>query len=227
MPPRQRRTCCYRHFSPSRDARNVVAAHDAGIAAALGGHMKILGLSFKLALLALPVTALAGGGLVPPQADALWPQWQARIALQTAAVTPLNRPSLLDGGTVQRSWQGGALLGDYYFATPAFGSFRASGGLMVGSTGGAPLLAAPALPGPGLQQRRLEQRAVADGRPRLGGRATLGRSRRRAGAVRQPGQGQGLARVAAVAGAAARLALRVLEALAPRCRARLPHTPFL
>lgn len=106
--------------------------------------MKILGLSFSLASLALPAAALAGGGLVAPAADALWPQWQARIALQTAAAAPLSRPSLLDTGTPQRSWQGGALLGDYYFATPSFGSFRASGGLMFGATGGAPLLAAPA-----------------------------------------------------------------------------------
>jgi hypothetical protein len=36
------------------------------------------------------------------------------------------------------------VLGDYYFATPWFGNFRASGGLMVGATGGAPLLSASA-----------------------------------------------------------------------------------
>jgi hypothetical protein len=39
-------------------------------------------------------------------------------------------------------------MGDYYFAAPSFGSFRASGGLMVGSQGGVPL--ASALAGPRL-----------------------------------------------------------------------------
>ena len=91
---------------------------------------------------ALPMAAGAGQGLVPPAADALWPQWKVRIAVQTASVSPLNLSRLLEGSPTPRSWQGAALLGDYYFATPAFGSFRASGGLMVGSTGGAPLLPA-------------------------------------------------------------------------------------
>ena len=103
--------------------------------------MKVRALSLSFAL--LPFAALAGGGLVAPPADTLWPQWQARIAVQTAAVSPLGLSRLLEEGQRQRGWQGGALLGDYYFAQPFFGSFRASGGLMFGSTGGAPLLSAP------------------------------------------------------------------------------------
>ena len=109
--------------------------------------MKVRALSWRLhlslSLAVLPFAALANDGLVAAAADTLWPQWQARIAVQTAAVSPLGLSRLLEGGSPQRSWQGAALLGDYYFATPSFGSFRASGGLMFGSTGGAPLLSAP------------------------------------------------------------------------------------
>ena len=105
--------------------------------------MKVRALSLSLSLAALPAAALAVNGLIAPPADTLWPQWQARIAVQTAALSPLGLSRLLEGSAPQRSWQGGALLGDYYFANPFFGSFRASGGLMFGSIGGAPLLTAP------------------------------------------------------------------------------------
>ena len=107
--------------------------------------MRVRFLGLKLSLLATCAAAwpaLAGSGFVAPDASTLWPLWQARIAVQTAAVSPLNLMHGLDGGTAHRSWQGGAVLGDYYFATPAFGSFRASGGLMVGTLGGAPLRSA-------------------------------------------------------------------------------------
>lgn len=104
--------------------------------------MRVRALSLSLFFTASPIAALASSGLVAPPADTLWPHWQARIAVQTAAVSPLGLSRLLESGSPQRSWQGGALLGDYYFAQPSFGSFRASGGLMFGSTGGAPLLSA-------------------------------------------------------------------------------------
>ena len=105
--------------------------------------MKVRALSFSLSLAVLPMAAQAAIGLVAPPADTLWPQWQARIAVQTAALSPLGLSGLLEGSAPQRRWQGGALLGDYYFAKPSFGSFRASGGLMFGRIGGAPLLSAP------------------------------------------------------------------------------------
>lgn len=104
--------------------------------------MKTRNLSLALAL--FPLSALAGDGIVAPPASDLWPQWQARVALQTAAVSPVSLSRPLDGSAPAQSWQGGAVLGDYYFATRSFGSFRASGGLMFGSTGGAPLLSAAA-----------------------------------------------------------------------------------
>ncbi len=106
-----------------------------------------------VALLALPfwpMACLAGDGLVVPAVETLWPQWHARIAVQTAAVSPLSYSQWTESVSPARSLQGGAVLGDYYFATPHFGSFRASGGLMVGSTGGVPLLAAAAGPRLGL-----------------------------------------------------------------------------
>lgn len=112
--------------------------------------MKTRRLVALLALASWPMVCLAGDGLVAPAVETLWPQWHARIAVQTAAVSPLSYSQWLDGASTARSLQGGAVLGDYYFATPTFGSFRASGGLMVGSTGGVPLLAASAGPRLGL-----------------------------------------------------------------------------
>ena len=52
--------------------------------------MKVRALSLSLCLAALPAAALAVNGLVAPPADTLWPQWQARIAVQTAALSPLG-----------------------------------------------------------------------------------------------------------------------------------------
>lgn len=119
--------------------------------------MKVLKLGALAVLTALPLLAQASEGLVTPRPEALWPQWQARVAVQTAAVSPLSRSGLLqpDGADAPRAAQGGALFGDYYFAQPTFGSFRASGGLMLGSMGGAPLLNGFAAPRLGLSLQSL------------------------------------------------------------------------
>ena len=97
---------------------------------------------WKLSSTLLLCTAAAGvhaaDGLALPPADAVWPQWQARVSLQTASLSPLNLSRQLDFGNAQRGLLGGAILGDYYFARPSFGNFRASGGLMVGAQGGLP-----------------------------------------------------------------------------------------
>jgi hypothetical protein len=96
-----------------------------------------------LGLLCLPLLSPAAEGLVVRAADSIWPQWQARVAVQMASVSPVNLAQWIDGSAASaRGLQGGAVLGDYYFATPSFGAFRASGGLMVGVQGGAPLSAA-------------------------------------------------------------------------------------
>jgi hypothetical protein len=107
----------------------------------------------SLALMSLilsPSAAYAADGLVAPAADTLWPQWQARIAVQTSTWSPLATASLLDSSAPSRSLQGASVLGDYIFASPAFGSFRATGGLFFGNAGGAPLLSGSAGPRLGL-----------------------------------------------------------------------------
>ena len=94
-------------------------------------------------------TAHAADGLVAPAAETLWPQWQARITVLTAASSSLATAGL-DSGSAPRGLQGGALLGDYYFALPALSGFRASGGLLSGGLGGLPLFSANAGPRLGL-----------------------------------------------------------------------------
>lgn len=127
--------------------------------------MKLRSLGLNLALWVLPVAALAAQGLVAPTADALWPQWRARIAVQTAAVTPISLAQPLDNAAPQRGLQGGSVLGDYNFASPAFGTFRASGGVMFGAQGGTSLLAAAAGP-------RLGLSVYASGNPQPAGSET-------------------------------------------------------
>lgn len=101
--------------------------------------MNGLKLGWCLCLCAGAAGVHAANGLVPPAADMLWPQWQARVSLQTASMSPLSMSRQLDAGHAPRGLQGGAIFGDYYFATPSFGSFRASGGLLMGALGGLPV----------------------------------------------------------------------------------------
>jgi hypothetical protein len=90
---------------------------------------------------------MAAEGLQLPAAEAVWPHWQARITLQTASAAPL--PAKLssglivgprgDGNATTRLLQSASVIGDYYFATPSFGNFRASGGLLMGASNSTPL----------------------------------------------------------------------------------------
>lgn len=90
-----------------------------------------------------PAAAQTAQGLVAAAGDWLWPQLQARITIQTATLAPVGLMSLGDAGaTAVRNVHGGSLLGDYIFAQPTFGSFRATSGLLLGSPGGAPMLSA-------------------------------------------------------------------------------------
>lgn len=90
-----------------------------------------------------PLSALAGQGLTASAGEWLWPQFQARITVQTAAIAPIALTRLFEPGALNaRGVQGGSLLGDYIFATPGFGNFRATSGVMLGGTGGAPVLSA-------------------------------------------------------------------------------------
>jgi hypothetical protein len=118
----------------------------AGIGNAMeAGMKKSLVIRIGLPLLAAVPLAQAADGLVAPAAETLWPRWQARIAVQAASVSPLATANLFDAsGGAQRGVRGGAVFGDYYFATPSFGSFRASGGVVSGSLAGLPLASAAA-----------------------------------------------------------------------------------
>ena len=94
-----------------------------------------------MAALVAPTLAGAHQGLIANANDWLWPQLQARITIQTAALTPVALSGISDPSTAsQRSVQGGALLGDYVFSAPGFGNFRATSGVLLGGTAGAPIL---------------------------------------------------------------------------------------
>jgi hypothetical protein len=86
--------------------------------------------------------ACAGNGLAAPAVETLWPQWQARITVLTANASPLSATSLYDRSAPPRGMQGGGVFGDYVFAAPAFGRFRASGGVVSGNLSGLPLASA-------------------------------------------------------------------------------------
>lgn len=105
-------------------------------------NVRKMGLSLNL-LGALSV-ASAAQGLAPPAAETLWPHWQARITLVTANSNPLALAPLSSSGQAPRGLRGAALLGDYIFATPAYGQFRASGGVVSGPLVGLPLATATA-----------------------------------------------------------------------------------
>ena len=113
--------------------------------------MKIRSTCLTLAFVAGASCALAADGLVAPAAETVWPQWQARISVQAASVSPLTVSGLVDGPNAQRGLQGAALLGDYYyFRSATLGGFRASGGLLSGAWGGLPLVNGSAGPRLGL-----------------------------------------------------------------------------
>jgi hypothetical protein len=100
-----------------------------------------IGLLLSLGLGAAATLAQAGTGLQPPASDTIWPSLQARIAIQSSAGPALGVSALTGpwSAAAQGSGvRGGAVFGDYYFARPAFGSFRATSGLLVGAQGGAP-----------------------------------------------------------------------------------------
>lgn len=94
-----------------------------------------------LSLVLAATSSHAANGLLVPPHDSLWPQWQARIQLQTSTLHG-------SGADTKQEIRGGALLGDYFLAQPSFGMFRATSGIVVGSLAGAPLY--KALPGQAL-----------------------------------------------------------------------------
>lgn len=93
---------------------------------------------FLASLVLAATSSQAAEGLSAPKLDSLWPQWQARVQLQTASLLPFGASKALEV-------KGGAMLGDYLLVQPSFGVFRATGGIVLGSLAGAPLY--KALPG--------------------------------------------------------------------------------
>lgn len=93
-----------------------------------------------LALTVVSLPGLAAGGLLPPTDSELWPSLRARIAIQTAVVSPVLMAGLSSEG---QGLRGGAVLGDYVFAEPSFGSFRATSGVILGQPGEAPRFGMP------------------------------------------------------------------------------------
>lgn len=84
----------------------------------------------SLATISLVATAAsAADGLVPKAPDALWLGLQPRVTLQAAPLTPWWQARLGETANTARGVQSGSLVGDYYFAQPSYGRFRASGGL--------------------------------------------------------------------------------------------------
>ena len=100
--------------------------------------MKIRSLCLCLALAAAVAASWAAGGLVAPASEAAWSGWHARITVQTEALAPLSLSRLADSSSGLRRLQGLALLGDYHFAQPWFGTFRATSGLVIGTQSGVP-----------------------------------------------------------------------------------------
>lgn len=103
-------------------------------------NVRKMGLVLGLGFTGLVAGASAAQGLSLPAAETLWPQWQARITLLTTHGAALALAPLSDSGAAPSGLRGGALIGDYVFATPTFGQFRASGGLLSGHLGGLPLV---------------------------------------------------------------------------------------
>lgn len=120
-----------RHAQARAQAARRFLARCPALALAAGGLL--LGLGSAPA-------ALAAEGLSLAQTEQLWPSLRARITLQTAAISPLK---LADWGRLlpaqgDTGLAGGAVLGDYVFAQPSFGSFRATSGLVFGAQGRVP-----------------------------------------------------------------------------------------
>jgi hypothetical protein len=132
LPPAKTVAPGYQPLQQDGDASAPRAAHDAAVVAK-ETVMKLRTRCLLSHLMLLPLAALGAGGLATPEPDEVWPQWQARITLQSVAVSPLSLARPLDSTPVLRGGTGTAVLGDYVFAPLRFGSFRASGGLMLGN----------------------------------------------------------------------------------------------
>jgi hypothetical protein len=116
-------------------------------------------LSLLLTSAAMPALAVDGGLNVPAEAK-VWPRWQSRLAIGTAPVGGLGDTALGEAGASRIA--SASVVGDWYFAPPVDGGFRATGGLVYG--GRSLWVARPSL-GPSDRNLTVDRRAlpVADG----------------------------------------------------------------
>jgi hypothetical protein len=99
---------------------------------------------------AVDARALEGAGLVPSSKESVWPRWQGRLSLATAAPLLRADPMNADGNGPRLA--GASVLGDYYFtrSLPRLGDsggFRATSGMLLGARTSSMLSTAPGLGG--------------------------------------------------------------------------------
>jgi hypothetical protein len=91
----------------------------------------------SIACWVLAVPAGAADGLAVPDGQVVWPQWQARIAVDAPLLLPLSLAAP-PGPILGTGISGGHALGDFYFNVPALqlpasmGGLRATSGLISG-----------------------------------------------------------------------------------------------
>lgn len=112
-------------------------------------HVRTALASITCLLLAAPVEAAEG--LAVPDGQVVWPQWQARIAVETPLLMPvsLTAPAI---PTANTGIFGSRLLGDFYFDAPGLqlpasvGGLRATSGLVSGLRSTAQTVSTETLP---------------------------------------------------------------------------------
>ena len=91
----------------------------------------------SIACLVLAVQVEAADGLAVPDAQIVWPQWQARIAVDTPLLIPVSLTAAASP-TASTGLFSSRLLGDFYFDAPGLqlpasvGGLRATSGLISG-----------------------------------------------------------------------------------------------
>jgi len=90
-----------------------------------------------IALSALTRAAVAADGLAPPDGHAVWPQWQARLTVNSTVLAPVSLTERAEAANAPRTTiPSTALFGDYYFDAPGLrlpatvGGLRATSGLV-------------------------------------------------------------------------------------------------
>lgn len=98
---------------------------------AFNRHNRFAKVALVSALGSTPLALQAADGLQPPDSALLWPQWQARLTVNSTALTPVS--------LLERTERDAALVGNYYFQNAglrlpatwdAVGGLRATSGVL-------------------------------------------------------------------------------------------------